>query len=175
VPLFRISDTRIVGMSQKEAQDLFKDSRITRDGSVQIWSMPQDVIDNTILAYSNDWKLPGFFAPGQEPTGRFFAPASRPAGFDGPNDPGCTAVFAQDCAPDLFFYGRWFGEFDFRISKKFPIGRKATFQMDVDVFNALNAINFNQSFNPGDSSTIFRNNGQGSNARTGQLSWRITW
>jgi hypothetical protein len=175
VPLFRITNTRIVGMSQSDAQELFKDIRITRDGSVQIWSMPQDVIDNTILAYSADWKLPGFFSPGEEPTGRFFAPASRPAGFDGPNDPGCTAVFAEDCAPDLFFYGRWFGEFDFRISKKFPMGSKATFQMDVDVFNAFNAINFNQSFNPGDSSTIFRNNGQGSNARTGQLSWRITW
>ena len=175
VPLFRITNTRIVGMTQKEAQDLFKQIRITREGSVQVWSMPQDVIDNTILAYSNNWALPGFFPAGQAPTGRFFAPASRPAGFDGPNDPGCTAVFAEDCAPDLFFYGKWFGEFDFKITKKFPLKGRATFQMDIDVFNALNAINHSQSFNPGDSSTIFRNQGAGSNARSGQLSWRMTW
>jgi hypothetical protein len=174
-PMFRISDTRIIGMTKKEAGDLFKETIIDRrTGTLRAWSMPQDVIDNTIKAYSTDPRLLGYYAQGA-PTGRYFAPASRPPGFDGPNDPGCLALFAQDCAPDMFFTGKWFGEFDIKLAKKFFLPGKAIFQMDVDVFNIMRATNLTQSFNPSASTTQFSSNGQNSAARTGQLSWRLSW
>ena len=177
VPLFRLSNTRIQGMSFKEAQDLFKQMRIERNpvnNTVTVFNMPQDVIDETIKAFSTNPALPGFFTLGA-PTGRYFDRARRPAGFDGPNDPGCDGLFAGDCAPDLFFYGKWFGEYDFKLMKKFNLPGKATFQMDIDLFNALTGINFNQNLNPGSGATIFRSTSAGSAARVGQLSWRVTW
>jgi hypothetical protein len=175
-PIFRLTDTRIVGMTKDEAGELFKHLRIDRiTGSLRVWSMPEDVVANTIMAYNVDPRLPfPYYAQGT-PTGRYFAPASRPVGFDGPNDPGCTRVFPQDCAPDMFFLGKWFGEFDIKLAKKFYLPGKAIFQMDIDVFNVFRATNHSQSFNPGGGSTIFSNNGQQSAARTGQLSWRVSW
>ena len=120
-PTFRITNTNIVGMSFDEAQDLFKQLRFTTDpntGAPLLFNMPDDVIENTILAFDTDPTQPGFYVAGSEPTGRFFAPAT------------CAALPLKsgDCAPDLYFTGRWFAEFDFRIVKKFPIGRRATFE-----------------------------------------------
>ena len=35
----------------------------------------------------------------------------------------------------MFFTGNWFGEFDFKLSKKFPVTRRTVFQIDVELFN----------------------------------------
>jgi hypothetical protein len=178
VPVFRLANTVLVGMSQKEAQELFKQVRVdvSPTGAVTAWNMPKDVVDNTVLAYSTSAATPGYFTQGT-PTGRYFAPASHPAGFNGAGDPGCVALFPNDCAPDMFFYGNWFGEFDFKFLKKFKLPGRATFEFDVEVFNALKATNFaNQLTVPANTlANTFRINGQDSNARTGQLVWRVTW
>jgi hypothetical protein len=176
LPIFRMTNTRIVGMSHDEAQDLLKQVRIdiNSTGAITVWDMPKDVVDNTIKAFSTDPRLPGYYSDGA-PSGRYFAPASRPAGFDGPGDPGCVALFAGDCAPDTFFYGNWFSEFDFKLTKKFNLPGRAVFQMDAEVFNAFRATNFRNSFSPSGSSNVFRITNQDSAARTGQLVWRITW
>ena len=96
------------------------------------------------------------------------------------------AILTGDCAPDMFFAGKWFGEFDIKLLKKFQLPGRAVAEFDVEVFNVLKAINFNQVLTvpaSGNSTTIndtFRIGagtltGQGSNARTGQLVWRVTW
>jgi hypothetical protein len=85
------------------------------------------------------------------------------------------ALFAGDCAPDTFFYGNWFSEFDFKLTKKFNLPGRAIFQMDAEVFNAFKATNFRNSFGPSGSSNVFRITAQDSAARTGQLVWRLTW
>src|SRR6185295_14195568 len=150
--------------------ELFKHIVVdTRTGTLRAWSMPQDVIDNTIKAYSTDPRQADFYLQGA-PTGRFFAPASRPgsntaglsaagktalANVYGANDAGCVRLFSLDCGPDMFFTGKWFGEFDFKLAKKFFLPGKAIFQMDIDVFNVFKATNLSQNFNPGSGSTIF--------------------
>ena len=108
--------------------------------------------------------VPGFFQPGSEPQGRFFAPAT------------CAALPLKDgdCAPDLYFTGRWFAEFDFRIVKKFPIGRRATFELAAELFNAFNAVNFDHALNP-TSNNPFRITSGDSPERRGQLVWRVSW
>ena len=73
--------------------------------------MPKDVVDNTIKAYSTSaGQVTGgaftYYATGA-PTGRYFAPASRPAGvYAAPYNTACVGLFPGDCAPDLFFYGK---------------------------------------------------------------------
>ena len=50
--------------------------------------------------------------------------------------------------------------------------------IDVELFNALNGINFNQNLNPAlqnVNANVFRTTTQGSNARSGQLVWRVSW
>jgi hypothetical protein len=167
IPTFRLVNTQIVGMTFDEAQSLFHGVRITNDpitGAVLVLNMPQDVIDNTRLAFDTDPTQPGFYGPGLAPTGRFFAPTT------------CAALPLQSgaCSPDLFFNGDWFAEFDFRIVKKFPIGRRATFEFAGELFNAFNATNFNKSFTL-TGANAFRSTGQASGPRIGQLVWRVSW
>ena len=166
-PTFRLTNTVIEGMTKDEAQELFHGIRFANDpvtGALQVFNMPQDVIDNTRLAFDTDPTQPGFYQAGLEPTGRFFAPAT------------CAALpmKAGDCAPDLLFKGDWFAEFDFRIVKKFPIARRATFEFAGELFNALNATNFNKSFTL-TGGNAFRSTTQASGARIGQLVWRVSW
>ena len=85
------------------------------------------------------------------------------------------ALYPKDCAPDMFFYGKWFGEFDFKLVKRFPLGHRATFDFNVEVFNSLTALNFNQNLTPSNSANVFRITGTGSGARTAQLVWRVNW
>jgi len=186
VPLFRLSNTVLVGMDQKQAQDLFKQFRIdvSPTGAVTVWNMPKDVVDNTILAYSTSagQLTPGgqlTYYSGAAPTGRYFAPAARAAGvYAAPYNNACLGLNPGDCAPDLFFYGAWLGEYDFKLVKKFNLPGRAIFEFNIEVFNALKGTNFNPVLNVPDGNNIantFRVTGQGSAARQAQLVWRVTW
>jgi hypothetical protein len=167
LPLLRLTNTNIVGMSQKEANDLFKQVRIDVNpitGETTVWDMPQDVIENTQRAYNTDPTDPTGYADGDVPTGRYFAPASS---ID------CMALFFEDCAPDRFFFGRWFSEFDFKFVKSFNVTGRTTFEVNAEIYNAFRALNFNNSLNPGSGNDIFRITGTQSNARRGQLVFRL--
>jgi hypothetical protein len=169
LPVFRLENTKLVGMSFSEAQAAFKKVRIVRDpvtGATTVWNMPDDIITNTRRAYNTDPTSATYYPAGEEPTGRYFAPAGGPD---------CMALYAGDCAPDMFFYGRWFGEFDFKLVKRFPFGRGKSFDVNVEVFNALRATNFENELNPGSGANIFRIQGADSGARSGQLVLRLNW
>jgi hypothetical protein len=157
-------------MTRDEANALFNELRFTTDpltGAPLLFNFPEEVVDNTRLAYDTDPTQPGFYVPGSapDPNSRHFAPAT------------CAALPLKsgDCAPDLYFTGRWFAEFDFRIVKKFPLMRRATVEFAAELFNALGAVNFEQDLDPGTSANTFRITSAGSGARIGQLVWRVTW
>jgi hypothetical protein len=167
LPLFRLTNTQLVGMSQQEAQELFGNVRINVDpitGDTTVWGMPEDVVENTRRAYNTDPSHPTGYAGGELPEGRYFQRASSES---------CMALFFEDCAPDMFFYGKWFSEFDFKFVKMFPLRGRATFEMNVELYNAFTAKNFSQNLNPGTSADIFRITSQQSNARRGQLVFRM--
>ena len=114
VPIFRLANTQLVGMSHDEAQELFKQIRIessARPAAPPSGTCREDIVDNTRLAYNTR----------SDATGR--VPGRR--GADGPllraGEQRRTAwrCFFNDCAPDMFFYGRWFSEFDFKFVKRF--------------------------------------------------------
>ena len=165
---FFLRSTVLVGMSLDEARAALKEVRIGVDavsGAPRVYNFPEDIRVNTQRAYNYDETLPNFYAPGTEPTGRYFAPAGGPA---------CNFIFVGDCGVrELSFLGRWFGEFDFRINKMVPVGG-ARVEVAAEVFNALKAKNFPVSLNPG-SGDIFRITGTQSGARTAQIVFRVSW
>ena len=158
-----------VGMSHDEVQDLFKELVVETNpttGVVTLWNMPEDVRLNTIRAFNTDPTSPTYYPAGEEPTGRYFAPAV------GPN---CFGLTPEDCAPDLYFDTPWFSEWDFKFVKRFPFGRKASIDFNVEVFNAFNNSNFTRNFTPSNSQNVFRITAQQSGARIGQLVWRVNF
>jgi hypothetical protein len=169
LPLFRLTNTEVVGMSQEEAQRLLGNVRIDVNpltGATTVWNMPVDVIENTRRAYNTDPSHPTGYAGGEVPTGAYF---QRVSSLD------CLPLFFEDCAKDLFFYQKWFTEFDFKFVKRFPMGRRTYFDLNVELFNAFTANNFGQNLNPGAGADIFRITGAQSNARRGQVVFRVSF
>jgi hypothetical protein len=170
VQSFVLRDALLVGMSESEARSAMKQLRLDTDpvsGTVTVWNFPEDIYTNTRLAYDTDPTQPTFYVPGTEPSGRYFAPAG------GPN---CNWIYPGDCGTtELWFQGRWFGEFDFRFAKQFNLPGRARFELSAEIFNALMAKNFPSSVSPGTSSNTFRITSTQSTARTAQVVWRVTW
>jgi hypothetical protein len=93
-------------------------------------------------------------------------------------------VVRGDCAPrDVFVYGPTFARVDLTFRKTFPIGGRRTFQFEVDVLNAFNAIGFNAVAQASNSATINQvtsaytdiNNTFDPGGRLGQLMFRLNW
>jgi len=164
-------------MTEAEARAALKEVRFVPDpvtGATQVWNFPQDILDNTRKAYNTDETQKTFYAPGTEPTGRYFAPAGGPA---------CNFLFTGDCdTKQLWFNGRWFGEFDFRLAKMVPV-QKARIEVSAEIFNALMAKNYPVSLSPNSSSGACGANtvafgricSTQSGARTAQLVFRVSW
>ena len=177
---FRIDDaSRLVGMTEDELKKAFRVEKV-RDasGSVVVWSLPQDIIDNTRRAWNTDpTSATGYSADGV-PTGRYIAPASAP---------GCVAIYQGDCSTphNIFVRGPLFTRFDFSFRKRFPFGRGASFDLQLDLLNALNNVNFNPTFDatPAANTTAFQitsgytdiNTTFDPGGRIGQIVWRVNW
>ncbi len=76
---FNYGGYRLVGMSDDDFQDIFKFYHETgADGKERIYMLPQDVIQNSILAIytTSPTSVTGY--AGALPTGRYLAPASGP-------------------------------------------------------------------------------------------------
>ncbi len=177
---YAMDGVKLVGMTQKDLQKAFS-VRIVKDpttGVTTVFSMAQDIIDNTRKAFSVDpSSATGYSALGA-PTGRYIAPAS---------DAGCIAIYPGDCgAPQrILLSGPAFVRFDLRATKKFTLPwKRVTVDVSFELMNLLDNINFNPVLNPGSGATTFqvtsayRDTGVDVNdpgGRLGQLVWRISW
>jgi hypothetical protein len=130
--ILNFGNVRVVGMSLDELEDAFG---IRIDGSTgTIYTLPQDIIDNTIKAFSTSATSPTGYGDLGAPTGRYLAPA---------NGPDCIQEVRGDCAPrDVFVEGPVFTRFDLNAKKRFRMGGQRSFELGVDIFNVFNAINF---------------------------------
>jgi hypothetical protein len=175
---FALSEVRVVGMSIDELQDAFK-IRIVRDpetGTTTVFSMPQDILENTRRAFNTSPTSPTGYGADGPPTGRYLAPVS---------DQNCLSLFAGDCgvARQLLIMAPPFTRLDLRFKKKFPFGRRANFELDFEVLNAFDNVNFNYAFNPGGGNGVFLvddaytdiNTTYDPGGRIGQIVWRINW
>jgi hypothetical protein len=177
--LFDLGSVKIVGMSKKELQKEFKIRTVkSADGTTTVYDFPQDIIDNTRRAFNTDPTSATHYGGDGPPTGRYIAPAS---------DPSCVKIYDGDCGVPVqqLLLGPMFSRWDMRLNKKFPFGRKASFELAVEMLNVFDNINFNFATdpNPATSSNTFRvtsaftdiNTTADPGGRIGQLQWRISW
>jgi hypothetical protein len=140
-------NVRLVGMSlddlRKAFRIQFRNDPVT--GLPTVYTLPQDIIDNTIRAF-NVSAISSTGYAGTAPTGRYLAPA---------NGPDCLQVVRGDCAPrDVFVTGPVFARVDFSARKTIPLGGRRSFQFEVDVLNLFNAIGFNAVAQASNTATI---------------------
>jgi hypothetical protein len=147
---FRVEGMRLVGMTADELKDAFE-IRVERSaaGTLTVFNLPQDIIDNTRRAFNSDPTSPTHFSADGVPTGRHIAP---------PSMPGCVQVVTGDCGEphNLYVRSPLFTRFDFSFRKRFPIVKQFTFDVQLDLLNAFDNVNFNSQFNPGGGATVFQ-------------------
>ena len=167
--LVNLGNVRLVGMSPDDVQDMYK-LRFD-NANKQIYMFPQDVIDNTILAFATSPTTASGYA-GAAPAGRYFAPA---------NGPDCIELAGAygDCGTgELVVTGPRFQQWDLRFSKRTTLAGSANFEFAAEMLNAFNHPNFLPVGGVGSSTVAgYQVTGlQGTNtARVVQLVFRLNW
>lgn len=179
-----LGNVRLVGMSKKELQDMYKfDIRIDpATGLNTVYMLPDDVILNTRRAYSvSNTTLNGYSESLGAPEGRYIAPA---------NSGSCLQVRSGDCAPrTLLLRAPWFSRVDLGVTKQFPIAGRANFELRIDILNLFDNINFDPVGSAGtnqaagtradifQTSTAYTDssNTYDPGGRLGQIAFRINW
>ena len=125
-----LQNVRLVGMSEEELQKEFK-IRFDHDNKL-VFNLPQDIIDNTIKAFStNPASTTGYGADGP-PSGRYIAPAFGPD---------CLEVFTgiNQCSPQQFdVVGPRLVRFDLSAVKRTTIKGRVNAEFRAEFLNAFN-------------------------------------
>jgi hypothetical protein len=107
--------------------------------------------------------------------GKYIAPA---------NTASCIQVKAGDCAPrSVLVRAPWFTRFDIGMTKRFGLGGSMNIEVQGQVLNLFDNINFDPAANPGTAATIFQvtsaytdpSNTYDPGGRLGQLMIRFNW
>jgi Carboxypeptidase regulatory-like domain len=128
-------NVRLVGMSTKDVQDMFK-LRFD-DAGKRVFMLPQDVIDNSLLAFNVSATSATGYGTGGVPTGRYFAPA---------NGPDCIEIGNGnygDCGiRALVLNGPMFQQHDLRIAKRTTVMGRTNIEVAAQMLNVFNHPNF---------------------------------
>ena len=134
--LIDLGNVRVVGMSTADVEGMFK-LRFD-DAGKKVWMLPQDVIDNTIRAFSVSATSASGYGSGGAPTGRYFAPA---------NGPDCIEIDNGadwgDCGVrSLVVTGPMFQQHDISVAKRVKIVGRTNFEFRLEMLNAFKNANF---------------------------------
>jgi outer membrane receptor protein involved in Fe transport len=133
--LVDLGNVRLAGMTADDVQKMFKLS--FDDAGKKVWMLPQEVIDNTILAFSvSPTSASGY--SGATPTGRYFMPANGPDCIEVDNG----ADYGNCASRSLVVTGPMFKQHDIRISKRTRIAGTVDFEFAAEMLNAFNQANF---------------------------------
>ena len=134
-------NVRMVGFSKKDLEGFYK-ARLDQDE--RVWMLPQDVIDNTVKAFSVSATSPTGYGSLGAPEGRYFAPA---------NGPDCIEVAVSnfnnnegygDCgARSIVVHGPMYKNMDLSIAKLIPIKGTMRLEFRFEMLNAFNWVNYN--------------------------------
>jgi hypothetical protein len=175
--ILSFGNVRLVGMSDKDLQKVYKiEERIDASSGKQLlFILPQDIIDNTIKAFSTSATSSTGYGSLGPPSGRYFAPA---------NGPDCLQVVNGDCAPrDHYVTGPKVVTFDLSAVKRITLVGHTNFEFRAEMINAFNNINFTPVAQTGNSATINQitaaqrdvNNTQNPGGRLMQFVFRVTF
>jgi len=126
---------RLVGMTDTDLQQMFKiDKRKDAKGIERVYMLPEDVIQQSIIAlYGASATSPSGWA-GPAPTGRYIAR---------PDSPECVQAYPGQCAPlHHFVRGPWSGSFDMAFVKRVLLGKRMRVEARMEIYNVFDAIGF---------------------------------
>ncbi|MCX6538879.1 MAG: TonB-dependent receptor [Acidobacteria bacterium] len=159
-PKFNFGGYRLVGMTDKQLQDMFKFYHvIDAAGLERIYMLPQDVIANSILALYTQSATTATGYSGTLPTGAYLAPASGPD---------CVQYLAGQCpgtATTRLITGPKFWKVDLTFVKRISMWKNLRLEARMDLFNVFNTINFT----PTGPSSVTSTTGMGSSV----TSWQV--
>lgn len=175
---FNLGGFRLVGMTEKDLQDMFKIYHETdANGIERLYMFPQDVITNSILALSQTSATTVSGYSGAAPTGRYFATASGPD---------CVQYLAGDCpgtSLSRIVTGPKYWKVDMSLVKRIELTSRLHLEARMDLFNVFDTINFTPNVNMGSAITNWQitsaaqdvNASQDPGGRITQFGLRITW
>jgi hypothetical protein len=161
--LVDFGNVRLVGMSVDELRDVYQ-LRFDDAGKL-IYMLPQDIIDNTVKAFS---VTPTGYSDQGAPTGRYIAPA---------NGPDCIEVATGygDCGlRQIVFRGPAMYRFDLSTEKRIPVKGRVNFIFRAEMLNAFNTPWFTPVTGVGSDPDDYRVTGATS-GRDIQLIFRVNW
>lgn len=133
--LIDLGNVRMVGMTKDDLEDMFK-LRFD-DAGRKVWMLPQDVIDQTINAFSVSATSATGYA-GAAPSGRYLAPANGPDCIEIDNG----ADYGACASRSIVLTGPMFQQFDLRFSKRTRIVGRSDIELAAEMLNAFNQANF---------------------------------
>jgi hypothetical protein len=146
--LIDLGNVRMVGMTRSELSDMF---RLRIDDNQRVWMLPQDVIDNTVKAFSVSATSANGYGPQGAPTGRYLAPANRPDcveidhdgdGLSNAAAGGLNDEFGVCGEGSLIVTGPRFQNYDLSVLKQVPIKGRTNLELRFEILNLLNKANF---------------------------------
>lgn len=167
--LIELGNVRLNGMSRKDVEGFYK-LRFD-DAGRKIWMMPQDVIDETIKAFSLSPTSPTGYGTAGAPSGRYFSPA---------NGPDCIEVaggYGQCGVGSLVVTGPMFQQHDLSFAKRVDVVGRTNAEFRIEALNVFNHANFIPVGGIGSTLSSYEVTGMtGTNlARTVQLVVRFNW
>jgi len=178
-PKFNFGGYRLVGMTDKDLQKMFKFYRRPDSaGKEQIYMFPEDVIDQSIIAlYQSSPTTVTGYTNNVVPTGRYLAPASGPD---------CVQYWSGMCpgtAVTRIITGPMYWKFDMSFVKRIAIVKNMRVEARMDLFNIFDTINFTPTSNMGSSPSNWRvtaaytdmSGSQDPGGRITQFGLRFTW
>jgi carboxypeptidase family protein/TonB-dependent receptor-like protein len=140
--LLDFGNVRLVGMSRRDLQKAvklgeFATKGINASAPVNIYLLPQDILENTVRAFSVSATSPTGYGNLGAPTGRYLAPASGPD---------CMETIANgygDCGVrTLVVTGPTYQRWDISAVKRTRLAGRTMFEFRADLINAFNHPNF---------------------------------
>ena len=165
--MLSLSGVRLIGMNESELQDMFK-LRFDHAGKL-VWMLPEDVIENTVRAFSVSATSPTGYSSRGVPEGRYLAPESGPD---------CIAVAEGfgECgtAPQITVTGPTLYRFDLSAVKRTALVGRVNLEFRAELLNAFNTPWFSPVFSTSDDLDDHRVT-SASGSREVQLVFRINW
>jgi hypothetical protein len=144
--------------------------QIRKENDTIIYAWPQEIIDETIKAYSVSATTASGYGALGAPSGRYFAPA---------NGPDCIEQIANnygDCGvQSLVVTGPLILNLDLSLRKKVRITNRVNYEFSLDVFNVLNRVNWVPTVGIGSTTLANWQAALPTSARTMQIGTRFNW
>jgi hypothetical protein len=130
--LFDFGNVNLAGMTMSDLRRMY--GLHFDNANKIIYSLPPDVISNTIQAFNTSATSATGYGSLGAPAGKYLAPASNAS---------CIQVYSGQCAPqNVFVTGPRFTRFDLSLVKRVNITERVNFELRGEFLNAFNNINF---------------------------------